>query len=396
MNNQLIITKDTLFDREYMITAFLSSNRLVEVNCNRCGSESVLGNVYIGKVKKIVKNINAAFVEIYQGQMGYLPLINVKEPLMAKQSRKELISEGDELVVQVAKEAIKTKEPMLSTNISLTGKYMVFTSENKKFGISKKLDDIKREQLKEMFGEFANDRFGVIIRTNAGNDSKDNIFVEFQSLYTVMNHILDSYRHRTCYSLLYEAPMEYVKTLKGFADDTVDRIQTDDIAVYRQLENEFKDTSSKDKICLYEDDKITLSSLYGLKYKILDALKEKVWLKSGAYIIIEPTEALTVIDVNSGKNIKGKNKDYFLQVNLEAAEEIALQLRLRNISGICVVDFINLDTPQAKERLLEEFRRLLHKDTVPAELIDMTKLGLVEITRKKIKKSLREQIAEND
>lgn len=143
-----------------------------------------------------------------------------------------------------------------------------------------------------------------------------------------------------------------------------------------------------------KDAMLSLSALYGLKFKLKEALKERVWLKSGAYLVIWPTEALTVIDVNSGKCLKGKRKDYYLNVNLEAAVEIARQMRLRNISGICIVDFINMDTRKAEEELVRVLKQELAKDTVPAVFVDFTRLGLAEITRKKVKKPLWEQIAQ--
>ena len=152
----------------------------------------------------------------------------------------------------------------------------------------------------------------------------------------------------------------------------------------------------EDGLCLsyYADEMLSLSALYSLKGQLTDALREKVWLKSGAYLIIQPTEALTVIDVNTGKNVARKDvQENFLRVNLEAAAEIARQLRLRNISGIIVVDFMNLTSAEAQKTLMKEFGAALKQDSVPVRLVDMTKLGLVELTRKKVKKSLPELLA---
>lgn len=391
MNSQILITKEQISGNEYLITALMEEKRLTEVFCYSMEDMPILGNIYLGKVKKVVQSIQAAFVEFAPGQMGYLPLGQVQEPLMSKQCRSGLITEGDELLVQVVKEAIKTKEPTLSTNISLTGTYVVLTSENKRLGISKKLEEEKRKKIKEIFGDFKTDKFGAIIRTNAGNDSTEKIFAEFDSLIKKMEAILEVYSHRTCFSCLYEAAPEYISYIRSCTLRQAYTVKTDDISIYQHLKETFFEASHVLPE-LYKDDKITLSSLYGLKYKILDALKEKVWLKSGAYLVIQPTEALTVIDVNSGKNICKKKKDYFLDINVEAAKEIALQLRLRNISGICIVDFINLDTAEGNQELLKAFRKYLQKDTIKTELVGMTRLGLVEITRKKIKKPLWQQI----
>ena len=168
----------------------------------------------------------------------------------------------------------------------------------------------------------------------------------------------------------------------------IEKIITDDTEVYKEL----TEGAAADQAVFYEDEKLSLSALYGLKYKLMDALKEKVYLKSGAYLVIQPTEALTVIDVNSGKCTKGNKTDFYLKVNLEAAGEIARQLRLRNISGICIVDFINMDTKEAQTELVHALKKALAEDTVPSVFIDFTKLGLAEITRKKVKKPLWEQV----
>jgi ribonuclease G len=176
----------------------------------------------------------------------------------------------------------------------------------------------------------------------------------------------------------------------------LEKIVTDESSVYEALRQTFlkEDIVQKDRLELYQDPALSLSALYGLRSKLEEALRERVWLRSGAYLVISPTEALTVIDVNSGKCIKGKDTDFYLKVNEEAAAEIARQLRLRNISGICIVDFINMDTEDARTRLIHTLKHHLAKDMVPSVFIDFTKLGLAEITRKKIKKPLWEQVAE--
>ena len=193
---------------------------------------------------------------------------------------------------------------------------------------------------------------------------------------------------------LHQSPPGYVSGVRDYLSMNPEKIVTDDPKIYETLCRAFEKEASitKEQIVFYEDPMLSLSALYGLKSKLEAALKERVNLKSGAYLVIQPTEALTVIDVNSGKCIKGKQKDFYLKINLEAAKEIARQLRLRNISGICVVDFINMDTPQAREELMETLKQYLAEDTVPAVFIDFTGLGLAEITRKKVRKPLWEQL----
>lgn len=406
MSNRIVITTENINETEYFVTALFEENRLVEVSCDNAKNTSILGNIYVGKIKRIVPKINAAFVEIAPGQMTYLPLNDVKDPMMVKQIRPGKLTENDEIVVQIAKEAVKTKSPTVSTNITFQGNAVVLTTENKKLGVSQKLDKEKRKHFQEIFAEKKDERFGLIIRTIAGNYSDEQVFAEFWTIFDKFIQIESQYQHRTCYSCLYHAPSPYISEVKEKLSRNIQKIITDNKDIYEELAAEFTpqntgDSVSKpavetgfssEQIVLYEDEKLSLSSLYGLKFKLMEALQKRVWLKSGAYLIIQPTEALTVIDVNSGKCIKGNQKDFYLKVNLEAAEEIAKQLRLRNISGICIVDFINMDTEEAKAELVRTMKKSLAEDTIPAVFVDFTKLGLAEITRKKVKKPLWEQI----
>ena len=205
-------------------------------------------------------------------------------------------------------------------------------------------------------------------------------------------------------------PPVYLKEIVNLPNASVDELITDDRSIFEELCSIYGFTETdlwtkgavsvpidvvqvaeKRTLRYYHDALLSLSSLYSVKSSLENALSEKVWLKSGAYLIIQPTEALTVIDVNTGKNVAKKDmQENFLKINKEAAIEIAYQLRLRNISGIIVVDFMNLDSKEAEAELLSTFRAALKVDPVPTQLIDITKLGLVEVTRKKVKKSLGE------
>lgn len=216
--------------------------------------------------------------------------------------------------------------------------------------------------------------------------------------------------HKTCYSVLKKAKPSYLEDLKNQKEGSICEIITDDRDIFETIcmdygiaSEQFVTTGSdKEKndnnltISYYQDTMLSLSSLYSVKTSLDKALREQIWLKSGASIVLQHTEALTVIDVNSGKNIAKKGmRENLLRINLEAAKEIAYQLRLRNISGIIIIDFINLPAKEDEAILLREFRSYLKDDPVKADLIDMTKLGLVEVTRKKIKKSLRDSLKMN-
>lgn len=380
---------------EIMVILVYGNEKLMDINCYSTQETSLLGNIYIGRVQNIVKNLNAAFIQFSEEEKGYYSLENFKTPIFTKKIGKKPLCIGDELVVQVEREAIKTKDPYLTTNINLSGEYLVLTGEDTKVGVSAKLDKETRKRLKELLELHKQDEYGVIVRTNAKNASDSAILQELKTLEKDFLQIKEKAIHKTCYSLLYQPPKGARKFLQDINQNDLHEIVTDDAALYEEISLRYKDdVNFKGNIRYYEDALLPLHKLYNVESELKNALKKKVWLKSGAYLIIEPTEALTVIDVNSGKNVtKKKSEESFLKINIEAAKEIARQLRLRNISGICIVDFISMETKEANDILMHEFRMELKKDPVSVQLVDITKLGLVELTRKKVKKSLKEQFS---
>lgn len=393
MSKRIVITKENIRGREYLVTALFSDNILIEVSCENTKNKSILGNIYVGRIIRIIDKINAAFVEIAPGQRAYLSLTDAKAPFFVRQSREGKLTEGDEIAVQVTKEAVKTKSPTVSTKLTWQGELLVLTTENTRLGISKKLPEDARERFKNLFSDRTERDFGLIVRTNAGKYADSVLLEEYHSILRQFRKFKETYRHRTCYSILLKSPGSYMNFLKGSDMEEVEKIVTDEEEVYNEISDYFQGRDSLlAKMERYQDSMLSLSNLYGLIHKIEEALKEQVWLKSGAYLIIQPTEALTVIDVNSGKAIKGRPEDYFRRVNLEAAKEIARQLRLRNISGICIVDFINMENKEDEALLVRTLKEYLKEDPVPATFVDFTRLGLAEITRKKLKKPLWEQM----
>lgn len=414
--NRYIITREQLRGQEYLISALYDENRkMLEVQPEPSGVSSLLGNIYIGKVENIVQNLNAAFVKISPDQRCYLPLEELKNPVFTKKlSDKKALVQGEELLVQVEREALKTKEPAVTTNLNLTGKYVVLTTGNRRIGVSSKLSKEKRKHFKELLEKEACG-YGVIVRTNAADVSDEAVLREIEELKARCECLIEAAGHRTCYSLLYQESPGYLNHLKDLHVMTLEEIVTDDRAIFEEVCTEYGIsreqlvtkgsvpvpvtelmTAEGIRIRHHDDADITLSALYGVAAQLKAAISERVWLKSGAYLIIQPTEAMTVIDVNTGKNTAKKEaQENFLRVNKEAAAEIARQLRLRNLSGIIIVDFVNLTSKEAQEELLYYFRTELKRDPVPTQLVDMTKLGLIEVTRKKVKKSLREILAES-
>lgn len=441
--NRYVITKETFKGQEYRISALYDSNKkMIEVLPEPFESEntSILGNIYIGRVENVVKNLNAAFVKISPEQNCYLPLEDLKNPIFTKKlSEKKALVAGEELLVQVSREALKTKEPAVTTNLNLTGKYAVLTSGNHKLSVSSKLPkDVRRHyqefltaeivrNTEKIAGEVAetgtNDietckvdkkyQYGLIVRTNAAEVTDEVVLSEIEGLRHKYEKLVETACHKTCYSLLYQEDATYLKHLSDLRQDALEEIVTDDRKIFEEICEKYHVPEEKlmtggsvsvpvneiltedgIKLRYHNDASISLSSLYSVSSNIEDALKERVWLKSGAYLIIQPTEALTVIDVNTGKNVAKKDvQENFLKINKEAAIEIARQLRLRNISGIVIIDFMNLESKDAEAELMCTLRAELKKDPVPTQLIDITKLGLVEVTRKKVRKTIKECMA---
>lgn len=387
MGNKLLITKLIRNNVEYIATALYSEKQLLELYLEPVEQESILDNIYVGRVKDIVKNLNAAFIEIAPGKPCYYSLEDCHNPVYVKKINSPRMVQGDEVVVQVVKENIKTKPPKVSTNLTFTGTYLILTTENTSLGISRKLPTEERERLRELLEPYKNERFGIVVRTNAAQAEPSAIFKEYEVLKQEYEQLIQTAMHRTCFSCLKKSPPEFLAILKNLHSSELEEIMTDEPELLTQIE------ATGFHATLYEDKLLSLNSLYSLEARLQEALKERVWLKSGGYLVIQPTEALTVIDVNSGKSIaKKKVQEHYLNINLEAAKEIAHQLRLRNISGIIIVDFIDMKEQRAKDELMLQLKQFVKTDRVPVQVIDMTRLNLVELTRKKVRKSLREQI----
>lgn len=404
MENRLVITKNN----NIIISAFFEGKDMVQVSLNASEEEAILGNIYLGKVKNIIKNINAAFIEIEDGRMCYYSLSENRYPIMAREqdynagqaALKEItVKIGDELIVQVVKEDVKTKAPVVSSNLNFTGKYVALTYGKSSIGVSAKITEEKeRKRLKEIAKRYQHKEYGFIIRTNAACIPEDKIIDEIQKLIASYEGIRRYGVHKSRFSCLYQMPPNYICDLRDSYTDNVEEFITDDEELYKNMKDFLEAFQPEDmeKLRFYKDDILCLSNLYGIQEKLNDATRPMVWLKSGGTLVIQPTEALTVIDVNTGKAVAGKKKvqETFLKVNREAAKEIAKQIRLRNLSGIIIIDFIDMELKKDQELLMSELEDYFKKDPVKTTLVDMTALGLVEVTRKKVRKPLHEQVEE--
>lgn len=391
--SKLIITDLICHEKKIRTAALEEQGRISQLNFSETASKGILGNIYVGKVQNIVKNIHAAFIEIADGIMCYYSLDDKADPVFTNPKKDSVMKIGDEVIVQVSKEGMKTKLPSVSSNLNFTGRYLVLTSQRKELGFSGKLNKEEKKRIREFLEGEMPENAGIIVRTNARNAKKEEILEELKNLQTRYETLLKKGHSRVCFSLLEEHMPDYLQTLQNVYTQTLDEIVTDDPEVFQAVQN-YLNCYGEYEIPLrfYEDKLFPLSKLYSLESVLERSLQERVWLKSGGFLVIQPTEAFVCIDVNTGK-FSGKKEiqETFRKINLEAAKEIAWQLRLRNLSGIILIDFINMENQEDKKELLHTLQAYLNQDPIKGTVVDITPLNIVEVTRKKVRKPLLEE-----
>ena len=383
------------------VAALSEEERIVEIRLESDQEKSILGNIYTGQVENIASNIQAAFVQIEPGKRCYYSLAEAQRAVFsAGRKGNGPLRPGDELLVQVSRDAMKGKLPALTSNLNFTGRYLVLTTGDKKFGLSSKLALEDRHRLSGWLKEEAerpDKEFGIIVRTNAADASKEEILKELEWLKGRYHKAVVQGRNRTCFSLVLETEPFYVAAVRDAYGRDLDEIITDVPEIREMILGYLEEISPelKEKLRFYQDKLLPLYKLYRVE-TALDAIqKEKVWLNSGGFLVIQQTEAFVSIDVNSGKYTgKKKMEETFRKINLEAAAEIGRQLRLRNLSGIILIDFINMENPDYRDELFHVLQKLLRKDPVKSRAIDITPLHILEMTRKKVRRPVIEDIRE--
>lgn len=383
------------------VAALSEEERIVEIRLESDQEKSILGNIYTGQVENIASNIQAAFVQIEPGKRCYYSLAEAQRAAFsAGRKGNGPLRPGDELLVQVSRDAMKGKLPALTSNLNFTGRYLVLTTGDKKFGLSSKLALEDRHRLSGWLKEEAerpDKEFGIIVRTNAADASKEEILKELEWLKGRYHKAVVQGRNRTCFSLVLETEPFYVAAVRDAYGRDLDEIITDVPEIREMILGYLEEISPelKEKLRFYQDKLLPLYKLYRVE-TALDAIqKEKVWLNSGGFLVIQQTEAFVSIDVNSGKYTgKKKMEETFRKINLEAAAEIGRQLRLRNLSGIILIDFINMENPDHRDELFHVLQKLLRKDPVKSRAIDITPLHILEMTRKKVRRPVIEDIRE--
>lgn len=378
-----MITNVDYHNKTYAACCLFEEKKAVEMRIHQLENNSLLGNIYVGKIEKYVKNIGASFVRIGKD----LPECYLE--------MKKIPNQGENIIVQVSKDAVKLKAPCVSTNLNFQGKYLVLTTENTVLGISSKIDPDTKEVLKKWLQPLMDGSFGAVVRTNAQYAEKSAILEEFEYLKKRLNRVIEQGPHRTVYTCLEEAQPFYIEAIRDVYSDDLVQIRTDIPEYYDKIKEYLTDYQKTDleKLSLHTDKLITLKSLFNMTFVMEECLREKVWLPSGGFLIIQQTEAFTCIDVNTGKYVgKKKEQETYRMTNLEAAAEIARQMRLRNLSGIILIDFINLTREEHQDELMHVLAKHCRKDPIKTKVIDMTALHIVEVTRQRTRKPIYEEL----
>lgn len=363
---------------------FLENGRIAEV-WQETEQSVRAGDIYLGKVGHYAANIDAYYVEILKGVSCFLP---ADEAVFGMKRSK--LHEGEEVLVQIKKEAYKTKLASASTKLEIAGKYSVVSNAAPAVYYSRKLKREEKERLKKLVEEndlLSDMPFQILFRTAAAECQEDALILE--EVVTHGNRLRQiiaesSHTYPLCRMYKAESVLDLLFQEQHIQENT--KIITQDQALYERI-NELCQRHGFDPAnhsVLYSDTELPMTVLYGLKSRLLEITEEKVWLPSGASIYIAQTEALNVIDVNTGKYVsKSSREETFLKINLEAAREIAFQIRARNLSGIILIDFINMKDENNATILLADLRQRLQQFSPRGVVVDITKLGLVEITREK-------------
>lgn len=397
MSKKLVITKIS----NRIVSSVYEDQKMTEVNVSDSNS-LCLHDIYIGRVENIVKNINCAFIEIEKGVKCYYSIDDNPSHIFLNRKNSDKVNIGDLMLVQISKEGIKTKLASVTCEINLPGKYVVLVKNASGIMVSNKIKDKARSSsikalLKPLLAD-SSEPFGFIVRTNAETADEKSIYDEALKLKESFEHIMKIAPFRPAFTQVYSSEPSYFEDIRNIRTEELEAIITDDAELYQAIKSHFETSYPVElsKLKFYDDKLLSLAKLYNIEGSIRNAIGKKVWLKSGGYLVIEPTEALTVIDVNTGKFSGNKKvkEDTFLKINLEAAEEIGRQLKLRNLSGIIIIDFINMQERENKQILWDYLDKILSMDSVATKLVDMTRLDLIELTRKKIRKPLHETCRE--
>ncbi|MDD5329114.1 MAG: ribonuclease G [Sulfuricella sp.] len=373
-----------------------------EIHIERTGSRGLVGNIYIGRVCRVLPGMQSAFVEIGLDRAAFLHVADIWQERQSDENRliEKVLHEGQTLLVQVIKDPIGTKGARLSTQISIAGRFLVFLPQETHIGISQRIEDeAERELLREKLQHLLLPEAGggFIIRTMAETASDSELAADMAYLRKQWSDISVKAKSAKPATLLYHDLNLALRVLRDFVNDETMRIRVDSRETFQKMQVfALEYTSNVVGLLEHYSGERPLFDLNGVENEIEKALARRVDLKSGGYLIIDQTEALTTVDVNTGGFVGGRNfDDTIFKTNLEAAQAIARQLRLRNLGGIIIVDFIDMDNLEHQEAVLAEFKKALAKDRTRMTVNGFSALGLVEMTRKRTRESLAHILCES-
>jgi ribonuclease G len=433
MPSELIINSNFYETR----VALVENGQVAELYVERASDRGIAGNVYKGRVVRVLPGMQAAFVDINLEKAAFLYVSDIYQPMSeieqlmlstcgAEGVDQELdengdpvsremddvidlrrsysnvpiedrLQEGQEVLVQVAKEPIGSKGARITTHITLPGRNLVFMPTMDHVGVSRRIEDeAERKRLREIMCAIKPAFSGFIVRTAAEGVEPEKLQAELDFLEKLWQNVQRKTEHAAVPSLIYQELDITLRAVRDLFTKEVDRLIIDSESEYRKVLN-FTETflpSLKSAVELYQSDE-PIFDAYGIEMEIQRALTRKIWLKSGGYIIIEMTEALTAIDVNTGRYVGKRNlEETILKTNLEAVKEIAFQLRLRNIGGIIIIDFIDMEKEGNREKVQNALNDALHRDKSKTNILSMSELGLIQMTRKRTKESIGQVLGE--
>lgn len=373
---------------------------LVEHYVAKSGTQSIVGNVYVGNVRNVLPGMEAAFVDFGEGKNGvlYAGDLNWSDHGLGGKPRRieNALHTGSTVLVQVVKDAMGHKGARLTNQISLAGRYLVLAPSEDVRGISRRLPDDERRRLREVIGELRPKGTGIIVRTAAEGATEEDLKGDIDRLKAIWDDIDARRKDVSAPAVLYQEPPLVIRVIREHFTRDFRRLLIENVEIHKQVLEYLAGTEADlvEKVTLYTDD-LALFERYHVEDQLRKALDRRVWLPSGGHLVIDRTEALTVVDVNTGRFVGSSNlEETVLQNNLESAEEIARQLRLRDIGGIIVIDFIDMESTKHQEAVIRRLKEHLAKDKTRTQVFDVSHLGLVEMTRKNVSAGLLESFSE--
>ncbi|CUI16169.1 ribonuclease G [Candidatus Protochlamydia naegleriophila] len=401
--------------------ALLKNGDLRDLIVERKKERQLTGNIYRGRVRNILHNIQSAFIDINEGENGFIHISDIIEntkkfeqlfdmdfdldydikTLNEKEQQnldiEQLMKPDQPVLVQVVKEPIGSKGARLTSNVSIAGRYLVLLPNSSHRGVSRKIEDrVARERLKKLIRAFEMPQdMGLICRTASASATQEMLIAEAHDLLHNWQNIMENFKKASEPTLLYAESDLIKRAVITAIDKRYDRILVDDYATYQTCKRLYSRYSSEHPLRIeYYRDKVPMFERFNVEREIEKTLRRKIWLPSGGYLFFDRTEAMYTIDVNSGRSSNNKTdvEESLVRINLEAAEEIARQLRLRNIGGLIICDFIDMRLRKNQRRVLERLKDCMKEDSAKCTILGMSEFGLVEMTRQRNRGSLLQTI----